>query len=200
MFVFPCPTSYLQSNITRYNETILMLYSTNTFTLKTSTALRKLTALLPSFHLSSIHHLHFTYPLPHVPHFTNLSLSQDSAKCPLQPQDITWIENWTALSGMTGLEKLHVELDVPVFWRNSWRDKEEEMLSWIEGCGLVAEEVVLGVPWDVRDEAVERRERFGMSDGERAKGKWRVERLERMGEGNLWEREWGYLVDLGMSG
>ena len=101
---------------------------------------------------------------------------------------------------MTGLKKkLHVELDIPIFWRNNWRETEGEMLEWIEVCGLLAKEVVLSVLWDVKD-GEERKERFGVSGG-REKGKWRVESVERKGEeGSLWEREWGYLVDLGMSG
>jgi hypothetical protein len=77
------PPPYPLTNVTRYNETILTLYSTNTFILKTSTALRKFTSLLPTSQLTSIHHLHFTYHLPQVSHFTNFSLALDSPKCPL---------------------------------------------------------------------------------------------------------------------
>jgi hypothetical protein len=106
---------------------------------------------------------------------------------------------------MQGLRKLRVELDVPVFWRNSWREKEGEMLEWIEGLELEVPELILGVFWDVREGGEEMRERFGKIEGEggreRTGRKWKVERMERKGEeGNIWERDWGYLVDLEMSG
>jgi hypothetical protein len=107
---------------------------------------------------------------------------------------------------MKGLRKLRVDLDVPVFWRNSWREKEGEMLEWIGGLELEVPELTLGVFWDVKEGGKEMRERFGNGvenrgvEGE-GKRKWKVERMERKGEeGNLWERDWGYLVDLGMSG
>jgi hypothetical protein len=102
---------------------------------------------------------------------------------------------------MKGLKKLRVELDVPVFWRHNWRVREGEMLAWIEKEGLAekVEDFTLVVLWDEVEGEEGRRERFGAGIGERKR--WKVERLERKGEeGNIWERDWGYLVDLGMSG
>ena len=110
---------------------------------------------------------------------------------------------------MRGLKKLRVELDVPALWRNVWRNGEAEMLRWIEGAGLDIEELVIGVPWDVGGEVfeknlgVERRERFGKVEERVLGGErrwWRIERLQRKEEEmDLWQRDWGYLVDLGMS-
>lgn len=102
---------------------------------------------------------------------------------------------------MTCLKKLRVELDIPVFWRNSWKAAEGAMLDWLE-TSLVVRELVLVVLWDVDPEGMERRKRFGQIDGKVGERRnWKVERLERKGEeGNIWEREWGYLVDIGMSG
>jgi hypothetical protein len=107
---------------------------------------------------------------------------------------------------MRGLKKLRVELDAPALWRNVWGKGEVEMLSWIEGAGLDIEELVIGVPWDVggeileRELGVERRERFGKKvEGGVSKGegrKWRVVRLERKAEElDIWQRDWGYLID-----
>ena len=75
------------------------------------------------------------------------------------------------------------------------------MLAWIEkgGLGVKVEDFTLVVLWDEVKGEEGRRERFGEGVGERKR--WKVEKLERTGEeGNIWEREWGYLVDLGMSG
>ncbi|KAE9382125.1 hypothetical protein N431DRAFT_507007 [Stipitochalara longipes BDJ] len=190
-------------------ESLPLLHTTNTYTVTTPTALRFLSRL-PSSHL--IRSLNFTFPLPHLPYFNNLphALSPshnpfpsknphtsyaliENPKDPLQPQDITWIESWAILRQMHGLRNLRVELDVPIFWRRNWCEKENEMLSWLESSGLEASELVVGVLWD-EAEGEGRREKFG------GETNWRVERLQRKREENdLWEREWGYLVDLSMS-
>ncbi|KAH8751579.1 hypothetical protein BGZ57DRAFT_116238 [Hyaloscypha finlandica] len=181
-----------------YNETIEILYSTNTYTLKTPTALRLFSHLSqPAFLLRS---LNFTFPLPHLLYFSELphtlpTSATDDSKEPLQRQDIAWIENWEILNGMKGLRKLRVELDVPVFWRHSWRAREGEMLAWLKRSGLAVQDFTLAVLWDEETGEEGRRERFG--EGKR----WKVERIVRKGEeGNIWERDWGHLVDLGMSG
>ena len=88
-----------------------------------------------------------------------------------------------------------MELDVPVFWRHSWRAREGEMLAWLKRSGLAVQDFTLAVLWDEATGEEGRRERFG--EGKR----WKVERIVRKGEeGNIWERDWGHLVDLGMSG
>lgn len=72
--------------------------------------------------------------------------------------------------------------------------------------GLEVPEFALGVLWDEKFECEGQDDTHWDLGGRRkdfGKGKegWKVERRERKGEeGNLWEREWGYLVDLGMSG
>jgi hypothetical protein len=197
----------------RYNETIETIYTYNKFFITTPTALRKFSRLSTQ-NMGSIRDLEFTFSHPHVPCFTSLpyimpSPTAENQQYTLQPQDITWIESWEIFKGMRGLKKLRVELDVPALWRNVWRSGEGEMLRWIEGAGLDIEELVIGVPWDVGGEGfemhlgVERRERFGKVEdgvlgGERSR--WRVERLQRKEEEmDLWQRDWGYLVDLGMS-
>lgn len=104
------------------------------------------------------------------------------------------------------MKKLRVELDVPALWRNVWRKGEVEMLSWIEGAGLDIEELVIGVPWDVggaileRELGVERRERFGKKVEEGVIWgewrRWRVERVQRKEqEMDIWQRDWGYLIE-----
>lgn len=107
---------------------------------------------------------------------------------------------------MRGLKKLRVELDVPALWRNVWRKGEAEMLSWIDGAGLDVEELVIVVPWGVGGEnlekglGVENRESFGKKVEEGVLGgerrSWRVERLQRKEEEmDIWQRDWGYLID-----
>jgi hypothetical protein len=186
------------SHVHSYNETIKILYSTNTYTLKTPTALHLFSRLSqPAFLLRN---LTFTLPLPHLLYFCDLphalaASTTDHSKEPLQRQDIAWIENWEILNGMKGLKKLRVELDVPVFWRHSWRAREGEMLAWLKKSGLAVQDFTLAVLWDEPKGEEGGRERFG--EGKR----WKVERIERKGEeGNIWERDWGHLVDLGMSG
>jgi hypothetical protein len=197
----------------RYNETFETIYTYNKFLLTTPTALRKFSRLSTQ-NMEIIRDLEFKYSHPHVPCFSCLpyimpSPTAENKQYTLQPQDITWIESWEIFKAMRGLKKLRVELDVPALWRNVWRSGEGEMLRWIEGAGLDIEELVIGVPWDVGGEGfekhlgVERRERFGKVEdgvlgGERSR--WRVERLQRKEEEmDLWQRDWGYLVDLGMS-
>ncbi|KAN0121831.1 hypothetical protein V8E51_000157 [Hyaloscypha variabilis] len=187
-------------------ETLPLLYTTNTYTLHTPTALRYLSRLPCN---PQIRTLHFTFPLPHLPYFTNLphTLSPptnlnliDNPKNPLQPQDLTWIESWDLLQQMHGLKKLQVDLDVPIFWRRNWAASEEEMLYWIEGSRIGVRELVVGVLWDECEEgsASGGRERFGMNEG-RGERRWKVERVQKKEENDVWQREWGYLADLSMS-
>jgi hypothetical protein len=186
------------SRVRSYNETIEILYSTNTYTLKSRTALRLFSYLpQPAFLLRS---LNFTFPLPHLLYFSDLphtlpTSTTDDSKEPLQRQGIAWIENWEILNGMKGLKKLRVELDIPVFWRHSWREREGEMLAWLKNSGLAVQDFTLAVLWDEPKGEEGERERFG--EGKR----WKVERIGRKGEeGKIWGRDWGHLVDLGMSG
>jgi hypothetical protein len=188
----------------RYNETIEMIYSSNKFSLTTPTALRKFSRLSIQ-NMESIRELEFTFSHPHVPCFTSLPYTMPPSTTGksgyvLQPQDISWIEFWEIFRRMRGLKKLRVELDVPALWRNVWRKGEGEMLRWIEGAGLDVEGLIIGVSWTVGGEGlegelgVEMRERFGKKVGEERK--WRIEMLERKEEEmDIWQREWGYLID-----
>ncbi len=194
----------------RYNETIETIYSSNKFSLTTPIALRKFSRLSTQ-NMESVRDLEFTFPLPHVPCFTSLpyimpSPARENLQYRPQPQDLTWIESCDIFNDVRDLKELRVELDVPALWRNVWRKGEVEVLSWIEGTGLDVEELVIGVPWDVggenleRELGVQRRERFGKKveggvlGGERRR--WRVERLQRKEEEmDIWQRDWGYLID-----
>ena len=74
-------------------------------------------------------------------------------------------------------------------------------MDWVDSS-LCIPEVVLGVLWDEAEDENGRREGFGMrGEGEGDRGrKWKVEKWHKVEENDLWEREWGYLVDLSMSG
>lgn len=135
------------------------------------------------------------------------SSTTENLEYALQSKDITWIESWEVFKGMRGLKRLRVELDVPALWRNVWRKGEVEMLSWVERAEMDIEELVIGVPWDVggenleKDLGVERRERFGKKVEEGVLGgerrRWRVERLQRKeGEMDIWQKDWGYLIEV----
>lgn len=75
------------------------------------------------------------------------------------------------------------------------------MLGWVLNCGLEIEELVLCVGWD-EAEGCGGREGFAIMGKEGGK-RWRVKRVwegEDLGANvDVWEREWGYLVDMGMS-
>jgi hypothetical protein len=104
---------------------------------------------------------------------------------------------------MQGVRTLRIDLDVPIFWRRNWCEKESEMLDWIETSSLPARELILGVLWDESENIVGRRETFGALQerglGETSERSWSVEKWDRKEEYDLWERDWGYLIDLSMS-
>ncbi len=74
------------------------------------------------------------------------------------------------------------------------------MLCWVEGTGIGARELVVGLLWDECEEGSTSggRESFGMKDG-RGERRWKVERVQKKEEIDVWQREWGYLADLSMS-
>jgi hypothetical protein len=134
--------------ILSYVELSSLLYSTKSLHIQHPSTLVRLSNTIASEHINAITSLHLIWPLIGLPHLSYINLGSYH----LHQNEVEAMAIWDTISNMKGLKQLHVELNVPAVWRDSWKGWEGILLDCLLEVGgwgedRVVEDFGLWIPW-----------------------------------------------------